>query len=281
MPSLGKFSAWVEVGGKHLPEFSSTVADDMQTVSCWVPSEAGEEFAVCWKDSKALYALEGWVTIDGNSCGGLCHRKWTINQEKSYQKNCLQTSSTAGQAFKFSTIELTDDDSDLRERPGLENLGEIKVELYEVEVLGSTPIVHVPAADTLSANARVHERSKKGMGHCVGLGTAVTRVPTSSTKRKRIRTVATFTFRYRPLAILQANGITPIDRSNKRKASTPPQDSSDDEDEERSARIQALQKELSELEAQKKKKRVKVEVAASTSALRRPKNLGVIDLTDL
>ncbi|TFK69684.1 hypothetical protein BDN72DRAFT_840046 [Pluteus cervinus] len=280
MPSLGKFSAWIEVGGKHLPEFSSTVADDMLTVSCWVPSEAGEEFTVCWKDLNPFYALEGWITVDGFPCGGICGSHWVPGDEKIYRRDYLQTSSTTGRAFKFSTIELTDDDSYLRQRSGLENLGEIKVELFEVEVLGSTIAVGV-SGDALSANAKVHERSKKGMGHRVGLGKTVTNVSPTSIHRRRVRPVATFTFRYRPLAILQANDVAPINQSNKRKASTPPEDSSDDEDEETSAQIEALKTQLRELEERKKRKRVKVEVAEPTSALRRPKNLGVIDLTDL
>ncbi|TFK69685.1 hypothetical protein BDN72DRAFT_959380 [Pluteus cervinus] len=276
MPSLGKFSAWIEVGGKHLPEFSSTVSDDLQTVSCWIPSEAGQEFAVCWKDSNMLYALEGHVTVDGIPCSGFCDNRWTLNGQKVYRKDFFQTSSTAGRALMFSTIELTDDDSFLRQQPGMESLGEIKIDLYEVEVLGTAPIIS-QSDDPLSINAKVHERSKKGMGHHVGLGRAIGNLSASGVTRKRIRNVATLVFRYRPLAILQANDIAPVDRSNKRKASTPPQDSSDDEGEETSAKIEALKAQLRELEG-RKKKRVKAE---PTSPLRPPKNLGVIDLTDL
>ncbi|TFK69682.1 hypothetical protein BDN72DRAFT_959377 [Pluteus cervinus] len=281
-----KFTAWIEVNGKHLPEFGSTVSDDLQTVSCWVPSEAGKEFAVCWKDSTSLYALEGWVSVDGMSCGGICEPTWTLNKEMTYRKDYISTSGTSGRALMFSNVELTDDDSYLQHNQ-LENLGEIKISLYEVQVLGMTPgAAHASStADSLAENAKVHERSKKGLGHRVGLGKVVAKIPTSVINRNRIRSVATFIFRYRPLAILQANEIAPIEQSNKRKASTPPQDSDED------VLVVTAPEQIKASETKRvkrvpghQKKRVKTEVKTESSSASRPtivKHLGTIDLTDL
>ncbi len=103
------------------------------------------------------------------------------------------------------------------------------------------------------------------------------------------------------IAILQANGIAPYEKSNKRKASTPLEEPSEDEADKaaRAAEIEALevrsepisyarldrfhlsQARLRDLKGHQSK-RVKTEVKTEPLSILHPtKNLGVIDLTDL
>jgi len=59
------FSAWIAVDGKPLPEY--LVAEDAKAakVSCWIPSEAGQKFAVHWKDHGSKIDSCSFITLDG------------------------------------------------------------------------------------------------------------------------------------------------------------------------------------------------------------------------
>ncbi|TFK69681.1 hypothetical protein BDN72DRAFT_840044 [Pluteus cervinus] len=283
MLSLGKFTAWIEVNGEHLPEFGPIVSDDSETVSCWVPSEAGKEFAVCWNDSNLEYVLDGCVEVDGKWCGSSVWRLQSrMGTPVSSRIKGVRTGPFTRRALVFSNIDLTDDDTYLQASSSAEDLGEIIVRLRESVITGTGTLGD--QSSPFPDDMKLHERSKKGMGHRIGLGEESTAQNSNSVHTKKIRTVATFIFRYRPLAILQANGIAPVDRSQKRKASTPPEEpSEDEEDKAAAAELEALKARIREIEG-RQKKRIKTEVKTepiSNLELRPPKNLGVIDLTDL
>lgn len=44
------FSAWIECENKHIPVFKPELDNARQRITCWIPSEPGEEFTIHWKD---------------------------------------------------------------------------------------------------------------------------------------------------------------------------------------------------------------------------------------
>ncbi|TFK69680.1 hypothetical protein BDN72DRAFT_897072 [Pluteus cervinus] len=274
MPSLGKLSSWIEVDGNHLPEFGSEVSDDV--ITCWVPSEVGKEFAICWRDPNLEYTQRGNVFVDGQLCRTLMAIYPDMKGVMVARVAAARTGPTTSRALIFSDIDLTDDDRYLQPSSDVENIGEIKLVVSEATITGvgtfGNQSMHLPADRT-----KVHERTKKGMDHCVGFG-ETRPVSSGLIFNQEIRTVATFIFRYRPLGkpliflatVLQANGIAPVDKNNKRKASAPLEEPSEDEKDKaaRAAEIEALETRLSDLKGYQNK-RVKTEV--KTVSLLRPR----------
>ncbi|KXN85527.1 hypothetical protein AN958_11230 [Leucoagaricus sp. SymC.cos] len=107
----------------------------------------------------------------------------------------------------FMEVELVDDDS-LLHTSNSASLGEISITCHFVEVVRSFEDPNYKKEFT--DHQKVHERAKKGIAQHISLGNA------SEMKRDFLKTnprehIATFIFRYRPLAYLQAQGIAPLD----------------------------------------------------------------------
>ena len=64
MPTLGSFSAWVEVDGRPLREFGIFADPSGRKVSCHVPSDAGKQFVVHWEDHGHSFTA-AWISCDG------------------------------------------------------------------------------------------------------------------------------------------------------------------------------------------------------------------------
>ncbi|KAG6902270.1 hypothetical protein C0995_002421 [Termitomyces sp. Mi166 len=181
----------------------------------------------------------------------------------------FRTSRETRRLFMFSELELTDDDQFLHTATA--DLGTIKLEIWRCEILGESrnPTSRVY---TYSDPQKIHERSKKALGHGCKLGPDVCDIQKSVTRRKHLYKVATFEFKYRPLAHLQASGIIPLDRIHKR--ATEPNEildlSRDDDDDEalEARRIRALRDELGRLEERQRKRQkcVKAEPHAHVKA---------------
>ncbi|KAJ7435846.1 hypothetical protein B0H11DRAFT_2256798 [Mycena galericulata] len=177
--------------------------------------------------------------------------------------------------FMFSSLELTDDDAFL-EFSSHEQLGVIDIVICAIEAAVRN-VSSVPSAPSTSRDflpeLKVHERSKKAVTQQVTL--AKPEVLTNPKPRLNVKCgpdLVTFSFKYRPLDLLQANGITPPPPRLKRKASplperapTPEEDPVDEEE------LRVLREKLHALEArrarQEKKPRVKSEAG------------GLVDLT--
>jgi len=171
------------------------------------------------------------------------------------------------------------------------DLGEIKIEIYRCSVVSRTfegdfkPVTTGPD--------RIHERSKKAIGHRATFGPEVPCAARSIAKSRKLGKIVTFVFKYRPLAVLQANGIVPCHKGRKRVASA--DDASDptphdvDDDELEAQRIKVLKDELASLERKRDQRRKRVKTEVKTEVKEEPKlgqkngglpQLGeVIDLT--
>ncbi|KAI0716755.1 hypothetical protein C8Q76DRAFT_416633 [Earliella scabrosa] len=223
---LKGYEVQVTCDNRPLPEYNVQLeGDDGKTVACYIPSECGKTFAIEWRDHVKQTHLRFVTKIDGRDAGG----NRCPPGGRGYRSG-VRTNPTTRQSFQFANLQTTDEDDALG-MPSYANLGEIVVCVSRIRAECRS----VPHSwGKFKPMGAVHERSKKAGVHCVELGEA-RRVPT-----KRIQTMSTpldpregdvakFIFRYRPLALLQAQGIVPheskpvpSDRTIKRRASEAP-----------------------------------------------------------
>ncbi|TRM64554.1 hypothetical protein BD626DRAFT_455995 [Schizophyllum amplum] len=201
---IDSIDCWIEVDGKKLDEYGVEVSEGGKACAAWIPSEVGQKFAVCCQDTNRRRESTGYVQADGKDCGGKVLRSsrtadmWTMNG--------VAMSTTTVRHFQFGALALTDDDSYLTKNQ--QNVGEIKVELWRCHVGGAT-LAGIPA---IGEPMKMHERSKKGVAHAVQFGEEK-RMATPLTfveiTKVGVAPFATFTFRYRGIDMLRANGIAP------------------------------------------------------------------------
>lgn len=208
MPGIANYSAWIEVDGKALPEYDIQYSDNGTRATCWVPSEAGKEFIIVYKGTFGESGIGTRVTVDGVFCGGKVIRGGSTSAK--YHKG-VSTSERTYKPYIFSNCQLTDDDDALGLIPGI---GEIILDVEEVLIKGHISSAHIPV--TLPP-LHIHERAKKGIVHGTQLGEEVLRPPRRQMMNKKIRKLVSFAFRYRPMAVLMADGIAPNENNTPRK----------------------------------------------------------------
>ncbi|KAF8903774.1 hypothetical protein CPB85DRAFT_1012329 [Mucidula mucida] len=132
----------------------------------------------------------------------------------------MSTSATTERNLMFAGLQLSDDDGLLGAAVSAE-LGEIKIEHWHV-MIGA----HIPyKAGTYAEIGPIHERSKKAVSRRAQLG-AVKAVPLQTQRTAIEVAVLTVIYRYRPLDMLQADGIVPppAQASNSRKRHHTPEE---------------------------------------------------------
>ncbi|KAJ6498806.1 hypothetical protein C8R45DRAFT_980078 [Mycena sanguinolenta] len=214
------FNAWITVEGVEAPEYNVEVAENQLEVSCWIASEVGKPFTVNWTNISAPGLTGGGVQVDGHKCGFEAIASET--RPLTLFMDGIAESNNSTRPFIFMPLELTDDDAYL-ESALHPQLGLIKLEIWRVDVGGGAfapPTIAVPSAQ------KVHERSKKGMNQQVQFGDAIQHAQVQSAQIRRVGQgpLVTFSFKYRSLDLLRANGIAPqAERTQKRKASCTPE----------------------------------------------------------
>ncbi|KZP16453.1 hypothetical protein FIBSPDRAFT_934624 [Athelia psychrophila] len=265
---LQGFKVWISSGGTELACSGIKKSEDGKEATCWVASEEGKEFTADWTKPARLAktAMRGSVQVDDIKAGG------KVMQEKEqagyvYSARGLAVSSTSFQPFVFGALKLTDDDKFLDANPST-RLGDIMLSIWRVEVTGMHEAAQVTPPPPQEQH--VHERTKKATRHRVKIGnemqSSYVKFMQVDTKDLDKHPVITFVFKYRPLDVLQANGIVPTPVGTKRKSSDEPKlEVSKEPDVERSAEIKeqedkllTFRSKLSELR-RKKPKRVKAE----------------------
>ncbi|KAJ7661655.1 hypothetical protein B0H17DRAFT_1094095 [Mycena rosella] len=217
-----EFSAWIAIDGVEVPEYDVEISENQQEYSCWIPSEVGKKFTVHWTNVSALGLTGGGVQVDGHKCGFEAIASDT--RPISASMDGIAETSTKTRPFVFAPLDLTDDDAYL-ESVSHPNLGLIKLEIWPVDVGGAGGMT-APSAIAIPSAQKVHERSKKGMNQQIAFGAAVEHAQVQSAQIRRIgqAPLVTFSFKYRSLDLLRANGIAPPpQRSEKRKASGSPE----------------------------------------------------------
>ncbi|KAF8126957.1 hypothetical protein EV363DRAFT_1433833 [Boletus edulis] len=209
---LGAFTANIIVDGKALEEYDVT-SESPTRVTCWVASEEGKPFAVQWKchEERRIAGSQGSVYVDGTGCGNVLKYPGTLGDGSTTATLSSLIRATSMQDLMFARVQLSDDDALLNKKIH-KDLGEISLVIVRGEIKTVRENHH--ADDVMpfnNNNEELHERSKKATVHCVGFG------PQKARKRSRyicrlIRNSLPkidFVFKYRPLSVLQANGIAP------------------------------------------------------------------------
>ncbi|KAJ7467182.1 hypothetical protein FB451DRAFT_1260389 [Mycena latifolia] len=246
------FSAWIAIDGVEVPEYNIEISANQQEYSCWIPSEVGKKFTVHWTNKSAPGLTGGGVQVDGHKCGFEAVASET-RPISAFMDGIADTSTTT-RPFVFAPLDLTDDDTYL-ESASHPNLGLIKLEIWRVDVVGggiASAAIAVPVAH------KVHERSKKGMNQQITFGAAVEHAQVQSAQIRRIghAPLMTFSFKYRSLDLLRANGIAPPpQRPEKRKASGSPEPARTDAEADADAEeAKKLKERLENLQAKRAKK---------------------------
>ncbi|KAF7357819.1 hypothetical protein MVEN_00827900 [Mycena venus] len=273
-----EFSAWITIDGLEAPEYSIEVSENQQEVTCWIPSEVGKKFAVHWTNNSAPGLTGGGVQVDGHKCGFEAIASET--RPISLFMDGIAETDTKTRPFVFAPLILTDDDAYL-ESASHPNLGLIKLEIWRVDIGGGM----APSVITVPNAQKVHERSKKGMNQQIQFGDAIEHAQVQSAQIRRVGLgpLVTFSFKYRSLDLLRANGIAPPpERPQKRKAvsGTPEPESTDREAESDAQEAARIRERLDALTSKRAKKipstiQVKDEPTTGSSSGSRIKNVNI------
>ncbi|KAG1750276.1 hypothetical protein EDB19DRAFT_101541 [Suillus lakei] len=208
-----EYTAWISVDGQPLETYAVETSLATNEVTCWIPSEAGKEFSVHCQNTPApgLDTIGAFVYIDGQGCHGGLFERWNTNHTVKFSYAFVSDRIT--KPFIFSPVRLTDEDEFVDASTA--DLGQIQLRVCKV-ALGE----YFNPSQNLQTEHKVHERSKKAVTHCVGLG-AETMIPQTMLRKSQCigQPLAIFTFKYRDRNLLKANGVIPVPAPLKRKAS--------------------------------------------------------------
>ncbi|GBE83817.1 hypothetical protein SCP_0508740 [Sparassis crispa] len=177
--------------------------EDTNTISCYIPSEAGKNFEVRWRiGSAATHAFSVRCYLDGRPAGHTSGKPGCWGY-----RTGIRTAINMRRPFQFANLQTTDDDQFLDASRANERLGLISVcflRVLERRTVGFEP-------KTLEDVGPVHEETKKISVHCISLGDAHPCQPRRNTKAKTLDTnenpFLNFIFRYKPRDVLKAEGI--------------------------------------------------------------------------
>ncbi|KAJ6561705.1 hypothetical protein B0H19DRAFT_1142364 [Mycena capillaripes] len=253
---LGQFSAWITVDDGPLSEYALEHSADGMEATCWIVSENEKKFCIVANDTepspqRMVYAR---MAVDDIKCGCRHLKVETGSHIATTKRDSVSTSENARRPLTFGKQILTDDDAYLDAAISPE-LGTIKVTLDLVKLcqkMGKQKNWTKPEAPL----SIVHERSKKAIGHSVQFGPEF--YANNSGERnhsKKIKTLATFIFKYHPIELLRARGIVPPEVREERAAA--PADVLDltmdvDEEDAEEAEIKKLETRLNELKNKRK-----------------------------
>ncbi|KAI3600992.1 hypothetical protein WG66_014857 [Moniliophthora roreri] len=226
MVSINNLSSWIYIEGVEAQLYDVQIDQARNQVSCWVASEAGKKYEVEYQDDAYTNPSSWTLSIDGFKRASGVVRE-SNNMFRNYFDGVV-SSATSVIPFKFATVETTDDENaDKSDNP---HIGEIKLTVYRTEKVGDDVPWTARVARPIEPQP-FHETTKKGLHHQTTFTDSVdiaSRI-VSVNFRNIGEPIAIFIFRYRPLTILQANGIAPRaspervagpSNSNKRRAPT-------------------------------------------------------------
>jgi len=215
---LGELSAVVCVDGGLLPEYAVEYSADGMEATCWIASEKDKKFSVKMENTETLRTISCDVMVDGIKCGCSRLRDLSGTGVSTACRSSVSTSANTRRPLTFSQQILTDDDAylDVAISP---DLGTIKVVFKLVKPLDGQGVYHDQRwRNICEPPIKVHERSKKGMGHSVQFGPEYHSPNISHLSSRTIKVLATFVFKYRPIELLRAQGIAPPAEREERAA---------------------------------------------------------------
>ncbi|KDQ14885.1 hypothetical protein BOTBODRAFT_32248 [Botryobasidium botryosum FD-172 SS1] len=207
------FSAWIKSEGAELTAYNPIV--EGRTISCWIPSEEGEKFKVYWKDIIGGVATRGTIYFDGSPKPATATRVMPGTKPgTTTSKAGARLTETTIKPFLFSKLHTTDDES--ASSSVSPDLGSIRLSIERVIAKKASTPVKVGGRFAKQVPGAVHEKSKKAGSHVISYGDeentgkrTFTHYKTQPYDPSDTSPWVTFIFRYRPLDLLQANGIAP------------------------------------------------------------------------
>ncbi|GJE94868.1 hypothetical protein PsYK624_110440 [Phanerochaete sordida] len=198
------------VDGQPLEEYSATVDEAENTITCWIASEEHKDFTIKRYNDMDTHGASFEFFVDGRTV----NRKGHSRPGKSGCTYGHRVSQDTVLPFKFTRLLLTDDDASSSGHPpaNVDVVGTI-----EVPVRRSTSISEVKWPRKLGKLRNnvvaMHESTKNIGGHCVAFG-AATKIPSNPTLHVEYldppdMPYCKFRFRYRSRDILLAQGIIP------------------------------------------------------------------------
>ncbi|TRM64539.1 hypothetical protein BD626DRAFT_401331 [Schizophyllum amplum] len=217
---IERFECCIQVGGKPLDEYGVELSEDGKTCSAWIPSEVGQEFSIRWCDPVRARCTVAEIDIDGVELYDCPVSEPSRTDDQTVFEH-VYISPTEYRDLSFAELVLTDDDTYLQKNQ--RGTGEIRMAIWACRVIGEKPF----GCGLIAEASKVHEKTKKGLAHTVvygGVKEAEQPVVDIKTEKLDKEPLATFTFLYRSLDMLRANGIAPIP-----EMTTPSRSSSTDE----------------------------------------------------
>ncbi|KAH9933760.1 uncharacterized protein B0H18DRAFT_1207921 [Fomitopsis serialis] len=205
------FEVYIKSDGHELPEYQVEALDDT-TLACYVPSEVGKTFEICWRrDTRHdTHSTSVSCYVDGWDAGGtLCRpgavegSRWGIRCAKDQRK-----------PFQFASLVLTDDDTVATGSEAQQDSGTIQVKLSYAIRIASEPHF-VTKLDQFKVGVQVvHEKSKQMGVQCISLGDSRKCKATDKVYAESVNpqqpSYSSFIFRYRSKDFLQAENIMPM-----------------------------------------------------------------------
>ncbi|KAI0754335.1 hypothetical protein C8Q80DRAFT_1265986 [Daedaleopsis nitida] len=229
---FGGYEIWIaDSNSKRLPEYQIQVEGNGNKFTCYIPSENGKRFSIRWKDHNgpASHHTSMQTYVDGLQAGRTHCKPGTSGK----RRGISQESAATYYPFQFAPLKTTDDDGALWGGGVPDQIGTIELRVVHVRPHARAAGFKPSAFSGRSSTRRSRNRSCPTDFH---LGVPSDRSfvnpnpPAAYTGRLgraekydklqhlRVRSTpidkhagpfATFTFRYRPAELLQAQGIMP------------------------------------------------------------------------
>lgn len=191
------FSAWIVSNNQPLPEYLVAVDEKGSRVSCWIPSEAGKQFSVHWKDHGSNVHTCSFISLDGFVVPGRF-----LYGTGSASREGVRSGPTSERPFIFAEYRDPSSSGDCSR-----NAGTIMLKIKRVRLEGhkrANPFQTIP-----DGSSRVTIS-----GHCVGYGDERPTYEQSPSTwqikpydKASSGSYVTFVFRYRPREFLLSQGI--------------------------------------------------------------------------
>ncbi|KAJ7267639.1 hypothetical protein B0H12DRAFT_1098151 [Mycena haematopus] len=198
--------AWIIINGDEAEQFKPETVDYPTGQTCWIASELDKGFSIHWRNTDVFCQTAARIWVDGIECAGeiILHPNCEANISG------RRTSASTVSPFKFSPLNLTDDDTFLTSLAHKE-LGLIRVEIWTINMAGTKPYSKIVAAE----ESKIHERSKKDSSHQIKFAEEVVQPPRSAAIVEYLEKspLVTFTFKYRSIGLLTWHLLMVIDVS--------------------------------------------------------------------
>ncbi|KIM40672.1 hypothetical protein M413DRAFT_412778 [Hebeloma cylindrosporum] len=214
-----KFAAFIKVDGQELECHALSVDEEQKHVSCWIASEVGKNFSLHLEKSRdSDLVCAAYLSMDGTPI----RQSVLLAQQYEILWDYMKITETTGRHFSFSPLNVTDEDMDVNAAVSgselMQNIGLIGVKIYSA-VKRNVPEIKKATGRKEHPVLRIPEvRAKGKILHQVGFGEETEIKELVNEIQKKFITLfdakellMQFTFRYRPLTVLQRAGIAPRD----------------------------------------------------------------------